>query len=316
MKISIAGAGAFGSALASVFAKGGHSIKLFSPTNFKELYATRVPRNLGNIKLPAEIDIVSSLEKNEKNEYLFLAVPTQNLASFCKKNKSFLTDRPLIACCKGVDQETGLRPSEILSEHSSKVAVMSGPSFAVDISKGMPTALVLASAEPGFLRKLQSDISMHNFRLYRTSDVVGVELGGALKNIIAIACGIAIGAKQGDSARAALMTRGFSEMIAFAKAHGAKEKTLAGLSGLGDLSLTCNSEKSRNFVFGVSLGCQKPFNKNTTVEGVATAFAVSQKARSLGLEMPITSSVSALVEGSASIEEVINSLLSRPTKEE
>jgi len=316
MKISIAGAGAFGSAIASVFAKGGHSIKLFSPTNFKELCATRIPRKLGNIKLPAEIDIVSSLEKNEKNEYLFLAVPTQNLASFCKKNKSFLTDRPLIACCKGVDQETGLRPSEILSEHSSKVAVMSGPSFAVDISKGMPTALVLASAEPGFLRKLQSDISMHNFRLYRTSDVVGVELGGALKNIIAIACGIAIGAKQGDSARAALMTRGFSEMIAFAKAHGAKEKTLAGLSGLGDLSLTCNSEKSRNFVFGVSLGCQKPFNKNTTVEGVATAFAVSQKARSLGLEMPITSSVSALVEGSASIEEVINSLLSRPTKEE
>jgi len=316
MKISIAGAGAFGSAIASVFAKGGHSIKLFSPTNFKELCATRVPRKLGNIKLPAEIDIVSSLEKNEKNEYLFLAVPTQNLASFCKKNKSFLTDRPLIACCKGVDQETGLRPSEILSEHSSKVAVMSGPSFAVDISKGMPTALVLASAEPDFLRKLQSDISMHNFRLYRTSDVVGVELGGALKNIIAIACGIAIGAKQGDSARAALMTRGFSEMIAFAKAHGAKEKTLAGLSGLGDLSLTCNSEKSRNFVFGLSLGCQKPFNKNTTVEGVATAFAVSQKARSLGLEMPITSSVSALVEGSASIEEVINSLLSRPTKEE
>ena len=316
MKISIAGAGAFGSAIASVFAEGGHSTKLFSPTNFKELCATRVPRKLGHIKLPAEIDIVSSLEKNEKNEYLFLAVPTQNLASFCKKNKSFLTDRPLIACCKGVDQETGLRPSEILSEHSSKVAVMSGPSFAVDISKGMPTALVLASAEPDFLRKLQSDISMHNFRLYRTSDVVGVELGGALKNIIAIACGIAIGAKQGDSARAALMTRGFSEMIAFAKAHGAKEKTLAGLSGLGDLSLTCNSEKSRNFVFGVSLGCQKPFNKNTTVEGVATAFAVSQKARSLGLEMPITSSVSALVEGSASIEEVINSLLSRPTKEE
>ena len=316
MKISIAGAGAFGSAIASVFAKGGHSIKLFSPTNFKELCATRVPRKLDNIKLPVEIDIVSSLEKNEKNEYLFLAVPTQNLASFCKKNKSFLTDRPLIACCKGVDQETGLRPSEILSEHSSKVAVMSGPSFAVDISKGMPTALVLASAEPDFLRKLQSDISMHNFRLYRTSDVVGVELGGALKNIIAIACGIAIGAKQGDSARAALMTRGFSEMIAFAKAHGAKEKTLAGLSGLGDLSLTCNSEKSRNFVFGVSLGCQKPFNKNITIEGVATAFAVSQKARSLGLEMPITSSVSALVEGSASIEEVINSLLSRPTKEE
>ena len=243
-------------------------------------------------------------------------MPTQNLASFCKENKSFLTDRPLIACCKGVDQETGLRPSEILSEYSSKVAVMSGPSFAVDISKGMPTALVLASADPGFLRKLQSDISMPNFRFYRTSDVVGAELGGALKNIIAIACGIAIGAKQGDSARAALMTRGFSEMIAFAKAHGAKEKTLTGLSGLGDLSLTCNSEKSRNFVFGVSLGCQKTFNKNTTVEGVATAFAVSQKARSLGLEMPITSSVSALVEGSASIKEVINSLLSRPTKEE
>ena len=152
-----------------------------------------------------------------------------------------------------MDQKTGLRPSEILSEHSSKVAVMSGPSFAIDIAQGMPTALVLASVEPGLLKKLQSDISMQNFRLYRTSDVIGVELGGALKNIIAIACGVAIGAGQGDSARAALMTRGFSEMVAFAKAHGAKEKTLSGLSGLGDLSLTCNSEKSRNFVLAYRL---------------------------------------------------------------
>mgnify|MGYP003301363911 FL=1 len=243
-------------------------------------------------------------------------MPTQNLASFCKENKSFLNDRPLIACCKGVDQATGLRPSEILSEYSSKVAVMSGPSFAIDIAQGMPTALVLASVKYDFLKKLQSDISMQNFRLYRTSDVIGVELGGALKNIIAIACGVAIGAGQGDSARAALMTRGFSEMVSFAKANGAKEKTLSGLSGLGDLSLTCNSQKSRNFVFGLSLGCQKTFNKNTTVEGVATAFAVSQKAKALGLDMPITSSVSALVNGSISTEEVIHSLLSRPTKEE
>ena len=193
---------------------------------------------------------------------------------------------------------------------------MSGPSFAIDIIKGMPTALVLASNKADFLRQLQSDISMQNFRLYRTSDVVGVELGGALKNIIAIACGVAIGAKQGDSARAALMARGFSEMVAFSKAHGAKEKTLSGLSGLGDLSLTCNSDKSRNFVFGLSLGCRETFDKNTTVEGVATALAVSQKATALGLEMPVTSSVSALVEGFVSINEVIQSLLSRPTKEE
>jgi glycerol-3-phosphate dehydrogenase (NAD(P)+) len=157
---------------------------------------------------------------------------------------------------------------------------------------------------------------MQNFRLYRTSDVVGVELGGALKNIIAIACGVAIGARKGDSARAALMARGFSEMVSFSKAHGAKEKTLSGLSGLGDLSLTCNSDKSRNFVFGLSLGCKKAFDKNTTVEGVATALAVKKKAKSLGLEMPITSCVSALVEGSASTDEVIQSLLSRPTKEE
>ena len=316
MKICIAGAGAFGSAIASVFAKGGYSPKLFSPTNFEELSATRVPRKLSNIKLPDEVEIVSSLERIEKNECLFLAVPTQNLADFCENNKVFLNGRPLIACCKGVDQKTGLRPSEILSEYSSKVAVMSGPSFAIDIAQGMPTALVLASVKHDFLKKLQSDISMQNFRLYRTSDVIGVELGGALKNIIAIACGVAIGAGQGDSARAALMTRGFSEMVSFAKANGAKEKTLSGLSGLGDLSLTCNSQKSRNFVFGLSLGCQKTFNKNTTVEGVATAFAVSQKAKALGLDMPITSSVSALVNGSISTEEVIHSLLSRPTKEE
>ena len=193
---------------------------------------------------------------------------------------------------------------------------MSGPSFAIDIIKGMPTALVLASTKASFLRQLQSDLSMQNFRLYRTSDVIGVELGGALKNIIAIACGVAIGARKGDSARAALIARGFSEMVSFSKAHGAKEKTLSGLSGLGDLSLTCNSDKSRNFVYGLSLGCRKAFDKDTTVEGVATALAIMKKAKSLGLEMPITSSVSALVEGSASTDEVIQSLLSRPTKEE
>ena len=316
MKISIVGAGAFGSAIASVFAKGGHSVKLFSPTNFEELSTTRMSRKLGNIKLPEEIDIINSIEKPDQCDYVFLAVPTQNLATFCEKHNSFLKGRPLVACCKGVDQATGLRPSEILDQYSPKVAVMSGPSFAIDIIKGMPTALVLASNKADFLRQLQSDISMQNFRLYRTSDVVGVELGGALKNIIAIACGVAIGAKQGDSARAALMARGFSEMVAFSKAHGAKEKTLSGLSGLGDLSLTCNSDKSRNFVFGLSLGCRETFDKNTTVEGAATALAVSQKATALGLEMPVTSSVSALVEGFVSINEVIQSLLSRPTKEE
>ena len=316
MKVCIVGAGAFGSAIASVFAKGGHSAKLFSPTNFKELSVTRVPKKLGNIKLPKEIDIISSIEKTGQCDYVFLAVPTQSLAIFCEKHNSFLKGRPLIACCKGVDQKTGLRPSEILSQYSERVAVMSGPSFAIDIIKGMPTALVLASTKASFLRQLQSDISMQNFRLYRTSDVIGVELGGALKNIIAIACGVAIGARKGDSARAALMARGFSEMVSFSKAHGAKEKTLSGLSGLGDLSLTCNSDKSRNFVFGLSLGCRKAFDKNTTVEGVATALAIRKKAKSLGLEMPITSSVSALVEGSASTDEVIQSLLSRPTKEE
>jgi len=316
MNITVIGGGAFGAAISSVMAKGGHKITLYSPTNFKQLSATRIAKKLSEAELHKEINIINSLENTKDCKSVFLAIPTQNLAQFCEKNIAFLKEKQLIACCKGIDRATGKRPSEILSEYSSQVAVMSGPSFAIDIFNDMPTALVLASTDASFLRQLQKEISMQNFRLYRTSDVSGVELGGALKNIIAIACGIAIGAKQGDSAKAALMARGFSEMIKFAKAHGAKEKTLSGLSGLGDLSLTCNSIKSRNFLFGVALGSGKFFDKNATVEGVPTAFAVSQKAQALGIEMPITSSICALLKGSVSTEEIIHSLLSRPTKEE
>ena len=252
MNITVIGGGAFGAAISSVMAKGGHKITLYSPTNFKQLSTTRISKKLSETELHKEINIINSLENTKDCKSVFLAIPTQNLAQFCEKNIAFLKEKQLIACCKGIDRATGKRPSEILSEYSSQVAVMSGPSFAIDIFNDMPTALVLASTDASFLRQLQKEISMQNFRLYRTSDVLGVELGGALKNIIAIACGIAIGAKQGDSAKAALMARGFSEMIKFAKAHGAKEKTLSGLSGLGDLYVSAIG--GRNSQMGKHLG--------------------------------------------------------------
>jgi glycerol-3-phosphate dehydrogenase (NAD(P)+) len=196
------------------------------------------------------------------------------------------------------------------------MALLTGPSFAHDIAAGLPTALTLACADDELGVRLQYQLTTSNLRLYRSTDTIGAELGGAIKNVIAIACGAAVGAGLGDSARVALMTRGYAEMQRMALPLGARLETLAGLSGFGDLALTCSTKASRNYRFGVALGQGANFDPTITVEGAATARAALQRAGAIGIDMPITAAVVALLDGKIAVAQAMDMLLSRPLKEE
>jgi glycerol-3-phosphate dehydrogenase (NAD(P)+) len=198
----------------------------------------------------------------------------------------------------------------------AQAALLTGPSFAADIAAGLPTALTLACKDTECAAHLQQALTTANLRLYRTTDTVGAELGGALKNVMAIACGAVMGAGLGESARAALMTRGYAEMQRLALGLGARPDTLAGLSGFGDLALTCTSPGSRNYRLGAAIGRGETFDPSVTVEGAATARAVADLARDMSLDMPITQVVTRMVDGDMSVTEAMADLLSRPLKEE
>lgn len=221
-----------------------------------------------------------------------------------------------MACCKGLSLETGAGPTAALAARDPHPAILTGPSFADDIARGLPTALTLACADPARGAALQAALAAPTLRLYRSTDVVGAELGGALKNVIAIGCGAVMGAGLGASARAALMTRGFAEMVRFATAQGARAETLAGLSGLGDLTLTCTSDLSRNYRLGTALGAGAAFDRSVTVEGAATARALARRAEAEAIDMPVTAAVLALLDGRADVREAMTELLARPAKEE
>jgi glycerol-3-phosphate dehydrogenase (NAD(P)+) len=223
-----------------------------------------------------------------------------------------------VLCCKGIDLTTGLGPSALLHDAcpTARAAVLTGPSFAADIARGLPTALTLASADGALGEELQRRLSTRSLRLYRTDDVTGAEMGGALKNVVAIAAGVTIGAGLGQSARAALITRGYAEMVRLAVSFGARAETLAGLAGFGDLILTCTSEQSRNFSYGLALGRGEAFAAGVTVEGAATSQAAVGLGRARGVELPVAEMVAALVEGRINVAGAVEALLARPLKEE
>jgi len=317
--ITVCGAGAFGTALAVSLAKiAPVTLWARDAGHAAEMRATREnARRLPGIDLPERI-ILTSEPLAAGGHPCLLAIPMQKLGGFLKDFAAALDNRPLVACCKGVDLATGLGPTALIAQAcpGSNAAILTGPSFARDIALGLPTALTLACANEGTGKALQSALTTPNLRLYRTTDTTGAELGGALKNVIAIACGAVIGAGLGESARAALMTRGFAEMNRFARALGAHPDTLAGLSGFGDLALTCTSDQSRNYRFGLSIGQGAEFDPSVTVEGAATARAVLARARAMKLDMPITHAVTALVNGELRVDQAMDMLLSRPLKEE
>ncbi|MFZ0097832.1 MAG: NAD(P)H-dependent glycerol-3-phosphate dehydrogenase [Gemmobacter sp.] len=311
MTIAILGAGAFGAALAATLGRTTNVVLWGRNQTGREI--ARLP----GIELPETVSVTAEIADTDTAEVLLLALPMQTLATFVDTHRARLAGRPLVACCKGVDLQSGLGPVEILARAGGPApAVLTGPSFAADIAIGLPTALTLACTDDQLGARLQGLLSTPALRLYRTTDVIGAELGGALKNVVAIAAGVVIGAGLGDSARAALMTRGYAEMQRLALAHGARPETLAGLSGFGDLVLTCTSDHSRNFRFGRALGAGQPFDPTTTVEGAATARAVARIARDEKIDMPISTMVAALVDGKIGLADAMQSLLSRPLKPE
>lgn len=316
--VAILGAGAFGTALAVTLARDGRDVTLWTRDAGHALDMARMRMNatrLPGVPLPASIRVTSDLA-GITEDCVLLAMPAQALRGFLALNGSALDGRKLVSCCKGIDRDTGLRPSELiaLACPAARIAALTGPSFAEDIAAGLPTALTLAVAEDG--ADLQHRLSTGGLRLYLTHDLVGAELGGALKNVIALAAGITMGAGLGESARAAVITRGFAEIARFAATEGAAAETLAGLSGLGDLLLTCTSPKSRNYAAGLAVGAGKPPAAGVTIEGLATAEAISAVARARGIDMPLSVTVAAVTHGRMTVAEAADHLMSRPLRKE
>ncbi|MFV0513479.1 MAG: NAD(P)H-dependent glycerol-3-phosphate dehydrogenase [Jhaorihella sp.] len=320
MTIAVLGAGAFGTALAISLAGNG-PVTLWTRSAGQADAMRQTRRNaarLPGIVLPDAVEVTADIGAAAQRKTLLLAVPMQQLRALLLEHAGMLDGRGLVACCKGIELQTGLGPVAVIAQAQprARTALLTGPSFAHDIARGLPTALTLACGDETRGKSLQQSLSTANIRLYRTSDTVGAELGGALKNVIAIACGAVIGAGLGDSARAALMTRGYAEMQRMALARGARPETLAGLSGLGDLALTCTSEQSRNYRLGLALGRGETFDPSVTVEGAATARAVVARVQAMGLDMPISQSVAGLLDGDLTVDDVMARLLARPLREE
>lgn len=314
--VAVLGAGAFGTALAVVMASDGRQTTLWGRPGsaMQALIDTRRnDRHLPGIALPDALVLTDNPAALPCDAVVLLAVPTQSLRGVLAAQAGTLRGRTLIACCKGVERGTGLLPLEVVDAvlPGARTAVLTGPSFAADIARGLPTALTLATRDPQG-EALQTLLSTPALRLYLNDDPVGAQLGGALKNVVAIAAGIAVGAGLGDSARSALMTRGFAEMARFAASRGARHETLFGLSGFGDLVLTCTSTQSRNLRHGMAIGAGQPVDASVTVEGVMTAHAVAES----GADLPITQMVSAVLGGKLSLAQAIEALLSRPLKRE
>ncbi|EAR53116.1 glycerol-3-phosphate dehydrogenase (NAD(P)+) [Oceanicola granulosus HTCC2516] len=318
--IAVAGGGAFGTALAAALAANGPvTLWMRDAEEAARNEQTRENRHrLAGVPIPAPVRVSADLETVFAAEIVLLAIPAQQLRPFLAQHGARLAGKPLVACSKGIDVETGEGPSAIIEAAvpDATAAVLTGPSFAADIARSLPTALTLACRNSAAAVALQDRLSTPVLRLYRTADVTGAELGGALKNVMAIACGTCIGAGFGESARAALITRGFAEMQRLAVGMGAEAETLAGLSGFGDLTLTCTSDQSRNYRHGLAIGRGERGDTGSTVEGVATARAIGRIARVRGLDLPVCAVVEALVEETITAQDALARLLSRPLKEE
>ena len=317
--IGVVGAGAFGTALAVALARSGQDVRLWarSAAQVSEMRVTR--RNEGRlpgVDLPETVTVTAEIADLAGAGAVLLALPMQQMRGFLGEHAAHLDGRVLVACCKGLDLATLTGPAALIRSACPKAraAILTGPSFAADIARGLPTALTLAGAFD--LTALQAQLSTPVLRIYGQSDVIGAELGGALKNVIAIACGIVMGAGLGESARAALMTRGYAEMLRLARVLGARPETLAGLSGLGDLVLTCTSQQSRNFRHGQAIGSGQAPDARATVEGIATARAVTRLAEARGLDLPISRMVSAVVSHAMPLDDAIRTLMSRPLTQE
>jgi len=322
--IAVLGGGAWGTALAQTCARAGRDVTLWEHDagNAEQLASKRESKYLPGVKLETKIKITRDLQETAQAQGLLLVVPAQVLRSVVTSLAPLIGDRtPLIACAKGIEHGTHNFMTEIIAECAPKAtpAILSGPSFAADVARGLPTAVTIAATDASIAQALAQAMNSGTFRPYHSSDVRGVELGGATKNVLAIAAGIVNGRELGASALAAMTTRGFAELVRFGKAYGAKTETMMGLSGLGDLILTCGTPQSRNFSFGVALGkgeTAATAAHGKLAEGVFTAPVLLEMARAKNIEMPISAAVAAVIAGEMSVDEAIESLLTRPLKAE
>jgi glycerol-3-phosphate dehydrogenase (NAD(P)+) len=320
-RIAVVGAGAWGTALAGVAARAGREVVLCArkAATAAEIAATRRNPKLPGARLEAKIDVTGDIAIAAQADAILVATPAQDLRGAISALAPYFADTtPVIACAKGIERGSHKFMTEVIAEAvpSSRAAILSGPSFAEDVARGLPTAVTLAAKDGELARQLVQALGSATFRPYHSSDVRGVEIGGAAKNVLAIAVGIAVGKKLGASAQAALTTRGFSELARFGRAFGARAETLAGLSGLGDLILTCSSPQSRNFALGLALGRGEAPPRDRLAEGEFTAPVLVELAASRNIDMPVSTAVADILRGAKTIDEAIEGLLARPFKAE
>ncbi|MEO7564051.1 MAG: NAD(P)H-dependent glycerol-3-phosphate dehydrogenase [Sphingomicrobium sp.] len=323
-KLAIVGGGAWGTALAQVAASGGRETLLWALEEEVVAAINRIHENpvfLKGLKLSPSIRATSNFSELASADAWLVVTPAQHMRATLERSPC--PNMPLILCSKGIEEGSGKLLHDVAYDvcPTSPIAVLSGPTFAHEVAAGLPTAVTLACAESTVGAALRERIAQPAFRIYASDDVVGAEVGGAVKNVLAIACGIVAGKGLGENARAALIARGFAEMTRFGVALGARRETLAGLAGLGDLVLTCSSASSRNFSLGKGLGEGRPAtellaDRRTIAEGAATAPVLAKCARDLGVEMPIVDAVAAVLAGRASVDRMLEELLTRPLRTE
>ena len=326
-RIGVIGAGSWGTALALVAARAGRDVTLWARD---ESHAAQMAgerenaRYLPDVRLPDAITPTSEREALCDADAVMLVVPAQTFREVAAAFASVLPQGiPIVICAKGIEHKTGYLMSEVLADAlpGHRIAVLSGPTFAKEVAKGLPTAVTLACEQIAVAMELTRCLAAPFFRPYASGDVIGVEIAGAMKNVIAIACGVTLGRGLGENARASLITRGLAEMQRLVVAKGGMSPTLMGLSGVGDLTLSCSTEQSRNFAFGVMIGRGMPVAEakarpDIVVEGVQTARAVPDLARSLGIEMPICEAVARVLHEDSDIDQAMAELLSRPLRPE
>ncbi|MCE7795664.1 NAD(P)-dependent glycerol-3-phosphate dehydrogenase [Sphingobium sufflavum] len=325
MTIGVIGAGAWGTALAQVAASDGQAVRLWARES--EVVESVNARRENHLFLPG-IPLAPTIEAStdagwvcESVDAVFIVTPAQHMRAVLDDLPRYA--QPLILCAKGIEADSLMLLHEVAHavHPDSPIAVLSGPTFAHEVARGLPTAITLACEDAAVADRLCSYIAQPAFRPYLSTDVVGAEIGGAVKNVLAIACGVVEGAGLGQNARAALIARGFAEMTRFGLARGAKIETLTGLSGLGDLVLTCSSTSSRNFSLGKGLGEGRPAaellaDRRTVAEGAFTAPVLREAARAAGVDMPVVEAVCALLSDEAAVSDVIATLLARPIRSE
>ena len=320
--IAVVGAGAWGTALANTIARAGRPVLLAARdrTSADALVARRESPRLPGVAIDERVGIAPLKEEVGRYDLILLAVPSQHLRAAARAIAPALRDStPVIACAKGIERGTQAFMTEVIaaSAPAALPGILSGPSFAAEVARGLPAAVTLATRDEATAAALARTLGSAAFRPYHSTDVRGVEIGGAAKNVLAIAAGIVAGRGLGASAAAALVTRGFAELFRFGRALGARPETLTGLSGLGDVILTCASAQSRNYSFGIALGKGAPAHTGGALaEGVFTAPVLLEMANAHGIEMPIAAAVVDILAGKASVDAAIEALLTRPFRAE